>query len=201
MNPRRRLSSLPQIIPTVVLEQLRAHLGSLPTSTARMLDLLLECGMRVSNLCALPFDCLVCDSTGNWFLRYIEIKRQSERVLALAGELVTMIRAQQQAVVQEQRGAANWLFPGSKGRSFSPHTFLAQLNRLAFAKGIRDDAGNVWRFQALQFPHTAAARKIRERAHLEVIGRLLGHRSLHMTQTYPYLPEERLREDFKRFRR
>src|SRR5260370_9952194 len=52
---------LSRVIPPEVLEQLKAYLGVLPIHIRVIVILLLECGLRVSELCALPLDCLIRD--------------------------------------------------------------------------------------------------------------------------------------------
>ncbi len=116
-----REMSLP-LISQEVLEQLLAHLYSFPDQIRRMIILLLESGMHVRELCALPFDCLVQDAAGNWLLRFNELKTHNERTIQLTSSLVAVIREQQQAMEQKALAAKDPLFPNSKGRPFSQKT-------------------------------------------------------------------------------
>ena len=69
----------PRFIPETVLDQLRSHLTAFPDDLRRMVLLLLESGIRASDLCCLPNDCLVTDVYGHQYLRYRERKTKKER--------------------------------------------------------------------------------------------------------------------------
>lgn len=59
-----RLSkTLPRFIPEEVLAQLNKHLDKLPPHIMRMVIILQECGMRISELCRLSFNCLIQDAS------------------------------------------------------------------------------------------------------------------------------------------
>src|SRR5258708_5430990 len=65
--------TLPREIPEEILAQIREHLETLDTMMLRMVTILLECGLRISELCTLPFDCLVCDDKHEWYLKFSQI--------------------------------------------------------------------------------------------------------------------------------
>jgi integrase len=54
----RRPKTQPRFIPEDVLAQLNQHLDSLPSHYMRMVLVLQECGMRISELCTMSRDCL-----------------------------------------------------------------------------------------------------------------------------------------------
>lgn len=70
-------------IPEEVLEQLRTHLDTLPTTILRMVTILLECGLRIGELCVLSLDCLSCDDKHKWYLRLYQRKFSKEHVVPL----------------------------------------------------------------------------------------------------------------------
>lgn len=83
-------------IPEVVLIQLRSHLDALPTTILRMVVILLEVGMRISELCTLPLDCLICDDKHEWYLRSYQSKAHKEHIVPLVdGKVVGTIQAHQ----------------------------------------------------------------------------------------------------------
>ena len=83
-------------IPEEVLEQLRKHLEVLDTITLRMVTILLECGMRISELCSLPLDCLINDNKHHWYLRSYQMKSKQEHLIPLVNDTVVgAIQAQQ----------------------------------------------------------------------------------------------------------
>src|SRR5438128_193655 len=122
---------------TEVLSQLEAHLHKLPDTVQRMTRILTECGMRISELCSMPVDCLLRDDDGDYFLRYYQGKQRKEHVVPISREVAAIVQ-EQQATVQAQQGeaAAHWLFPGHAGRPLMRQTLPAALNRLAAGCGI-----------------------------------------------------------------
>ena len=145
---------LPRYIPQEVLDQLIFYLDSLPIQIKRIVIILLVSGMRVSELCSLPYDCLVQEAAGYWFLRYNQLKLQTDRIISVSNMAAAVIKEQQKALENEQGGNMRYLFPNSKGRPLSQQTFINILNRLAREKDIRNATGEIWRFQARQFRYT-----------------------------------------------
>jgi integrase/recombinase XerD len=151
-----------RVIPQEVLAQLKARLDSFPAHIQRMVIILVESGMRVNEVCSLPFDCLLRDEAGNWFLRYPQLKTQQEHTIPLSYRAAAAIREQQQAVKDEQSSTTHLLFPNPNGGAFSQRTFINRLNRIAYERDIRDASGTVWRFQARQFRYTVIAQMIND---------------------------------------
>lgn len=158
-----------RVIPQEVLAQLKVHLDSFPAYFQRMAIILVESGMCVNEVCSLPFDCLLQDEAGNWFLRYSQLKTQQEHTIPLLYRAAAAIREQQQAVRDEQGSVTHLLFPNPKGGAFSQRTFINKLNRIACERDIRDATGTVWRFQARQFRSTVIARMISDGVPLHLI--------------------------------
>ncbi len=181
-------TNIPHFIPQEVLAQLITHLDSLPAHIKRMVVLLLLSGIRVNKLCSLPFDCLIQDDYGIWFLRYDNLKTHVKHTIPLSPGAVAIIQEQQLALKQDHHGVADLLFLNDKGQAVSPKTFIAQLNRLAIKKDIRDATGQVWRFQAHQFRSSLAAQMIKDNVPFSVITHLLGHKQLNTTLRYFHSP-------------
>ena len=160
-----------RVLPQEVLAQLRARLDSLPIHIRRMVVVLIECGMRVNEVCALPFDCL---EQRSGLLRIGSLKLGEERTIPLSPSTALVVQEQQQALLQEQHGAMDLLFRDSKGQAISPRTLLSMLNRLAIEKDIRDATGNVWRFRALQFRDTLALRMVQQNIPFNVLQQYFG---------------------------
>ena len=127
----------------------------LPSPIERMIHLLLETGMRVREVCALPFDCLVQDSSGG-YVRYLDSKVQQEKVIPLSTEVVEMLQEQQRTIKREQSEETvhEYLFLNANGKPFSTKTFLDILNQMARERNIRDNAGKFWQFRVHQFRYT-----------------------------------------------
>lgn len=104
--------TLSREIPEEVLEQLRTHLNTLPTTILRMVTILLECGLRIGELCLLPLDCLICDDKHEWYLRLYQRKFSKEHIIPLVDEkVVEIIQAQQQEMRNRWGNTCFYLFP------------------------------------------------------------------------------------------
>jgi integrase len=188
-------------IPEEVQAQLRNHLDSLPTTTLRMVTILLECGLRIGELCALPSDCLICDDRHEWYLRFSQPKVSQEHVIPLVEEkVVGTIQAQQQEMRAKRGEDCPYLFPSPRFSHlpYKDTAFAYAINKWAVEKNIRDQSGRLWRFQSHQFRHTVSMRLINDDVPLEVISRLLGHRSLTMTQVYARIKDKKMRAELER---
>ena len=187
-----------------VLEQLRKHLDALDTSMLRMVVILLECGMRISELCTLPLECLVCDDKQYWFLRSYQMKSKQEHIIPLVDStVIKIIQAQQQTIRERWGQACPYLFPSIESHTlpFKITSFANKLNVWAVEKNIRDSTGKLHRFQSHQFRHTVAMELLNNDVPLDVISRLLGHHSLKMTQIYAKKREGKKREELERISR
>jgi integrase/recombinase XerD len=104
-----------RIIPEAVLDQLRSHLATFPDDLRRMVVLLLESGIRVSELCCLSYDCLEIHTDGHRFLRYLDRKMERGRIILLSPPAVEAIVEQQQALEGREERDSPYLFPNQKG--------------------------------------------------------------------------------------
>ncbi len=196
--------ALPREIPEEVLEQLRRHLDALPTTVLRMVVILLECGLRLSELCTLAPSCLICDDKHEWYLRSYQFKSKKEHIIPLVNQnVVATIQAQQQEI--RERFGADWpyLFPRPRDtrEPFQQSNFARAINKWAIEYDIRDRNGSLWRFQSHQFRHTVGMRLINDDVPLEVISRLFGHDSTSMTGTYARKRAEKIRQELERVQR
>jgi integrase len=191
-------------IPAEVLVQLSAHLKALPTTLLRMVAILLEVGLRISELCQLPVNCLITDDKHEWYLRFYQSKTHRELVIPLVeDEVIGAIQVQQQEIRARWGEACSYLFPSpsSPTKPYLQATFRRQLNEWALQCQITDRHQHLYHFTAHQFRHTVGMRLINEDVPLEVVSRLLGHQSLSMTQVYARVRDQKLRADLERVAR
>lgn len=201
--PKKR-KQLSREIPEEVLEQVRKHLETLDATTLRMIVILLECGMRISELCSLPLECLICDDKHEWYLRSFQIKSKREHIIPLINnKVVNVIQAQQQLIHEQWGNACSYLFPSREIYTlpFKSQVFAEKLNKWAVEKNIHDSTNKLYRFQSHQFRHTVGMRLINDNIPLDVISRLLGHSSLEATQIYAHKRATKLREELERVAR
>ncbi len=194
----------PRFVPEEVMRQLNQHLDDLPPYIKRMTLIIQEVGMRIGELCRCPFDCLMQDAQGDFFIRYYQYKMKKEHSVPISRELAAVIQEQQQAV-REDYGQMTFLFPSPsnwhKGEPIRQWSFAQKLNALAYEKDIRDDSGKLWRFQAHQFRHTVGTRMINLGVPQHIIQRYLGHESPGMTSVYAHIHDQTLKDEFAKFKR
>ena len=160
--------------------------------------------MRISELCSLPLDCLICDDKHEWYLRFYLWKVQREHVIPLVNDkVVGAIQAQQQSIRAKWGGDCPYLFPSQRSHRlpFKQTTFTDLLNRWAVKHQIKDQAGHLYRFTAHRFRHTLGMLLVDEDVPLEVVSRLLGHSSLRMTQIYARVKDKKMRAYLERVAR
>ena len=200
----RRPQPLPREIPQEVLEQLREHLDSLPTTLLRMVVILLECGLRVGELCSLSLDCLIRDDKQEWYLRLYQSKKKEEHVIPLVNEtVVAAIQAQQQEIKDLWGTQCPYLFPSIRSPQFPYKKWYVthRLNMWSVEHQIVDRSGQLYRFQSHQFRHTVGMRLINDGVPLDTISRLFNHESLSMTQRYARKRAAKVREELERVHR
>lgn len=196
----RRNKVQPRFIPQEVVVQLNEHLEALPEAFMRMVLILQECGMRISELCQMPMDCLMQDASGDWFLRYFQAKMYKEHSIPLARESVAVIQ-EQQAVTRQQWGTSmTYLFPNEEGTPTQRQTFVRALNRLAYEKNICDATGKPYHLQSHQFRHTVGTRMINNGVPQHIVQRYLGHESPTMTARYAFIHDQTMKEEYAKFR-
>ncbi len=194
----------PRFIPENVLSQLNEHLDKLPPHIMRMVMIIQECGMRISELCCLQFNCLSQDVHGDWFLLYYQFKMKKEHIIPISKEIVAVIQEQQEYVRQKRGQDCKYLFFSPKAnrgdKPIKQAQFTKALNQVAYEQQIRDSSGNLWRFQAHQFRHTVGTRMINMGVPQHIIQRYLGHESPEMTNHYAHIHDQTLKEEFAKFK-
>lgn len=199
-----------QIIPDEVLEQILANLDGLIVPYARMVMVMLETGMRVSEVCGLRYDCLRQDAEGDYWLHFWDYKLNKEHdPVPVTKELAVMLQSQQKFIRENLGDKYNYMFCGRKGGihsngSFKPtdrppfaSTFRDNLERLATEKNITYQ-GEIWHLSKThRFRHTKATELINKKVPITVIQHILGHASPEMTMHYAKLYDETVKEAWK----
>jgi integrase len=176
-----------------------ANLDRWPTRDARLITLILiRCGLRISDACTLPFDCLVHDGQGAPYLRYLNNKMKREAAVPIDDELEGDIRAQQHHVADRWPHDIPNLFPRTKAnangqRPFSPSSYRPMLKRWLQTCHVRDEHGRPVHLTPHQWRHTFACRLINRDVPQEVIRVLLDHESSQMTAHYARITDQTVR--------
>lgn len=202
---------LPKFIPETVMTQLNQHIDLLHPYVMRFFLVLQEVGMRISECCALSFDCIYPDGQGDFFIKYYQFKMKKDHVVPISKELAAVIQEQQQAVREEFGAQKDLLFPTPKmqlggkrvypraGLAWSRGTLIKNLNTLAESANILGPDGSVYHFTYHQFRHTTATRMINNGVPQHIVQRYLGHETPTMTSTYAHIMDETLKKEFAAF--
>lgn len=205
--------SLPRYIPQEVVFQLNQHIELLPPPVMRMVLVIQEVGMRISELCHLKFDCLGQDNQGDWFLSYFQSKLKKEHCVPISRELVQVIQEQQRYIRENLDDTYEYLFCariGGRARKnfgkFDPkpkpmmrESFAQFLKNLAEENNISTSSGKIWDFQTHQFRHTIGTSMINNKVPHHIVQRYLGHASPGMTSVYAQIFDETLKQEISQF--
>jgi integrase/ribosomal protein L37AE/L43A len=206
----KRPKSLPRYIPEEVMQQLNQHLWDLPEPVMRMVLVLQECGMRISELLMMKTDCLLQDKAGDWFLRYYQFKMKKEITIPISRELARLVQEQHQYIRENLNIEFDYLFTSNEGggrnggfrpspKPMSRGAFAGYLNKLAKKHNICDSLGKRWHFQSHQFRHTVGTRMINNGVPQHIIQRYLGHESPNMTAVYAHIHDQTMKEEIAKF--
>lgn len=195
----------PKYIPEDVVSQILEHIDSLPSHVAAMTKVLLECGMRISELCWLKTDCLIQDAQGDFFLRYFQYKAKKEHIVPVSKELVKVIQVQLELVKKTYGSEFEFLFPGFGNRvknnplPLSTRGYRSYLSKFSKEKDIRDSSGKLWNLHPHQFRHTVGTRMINNGVPQHMIQKFLGHGSPEMTMRYAHIHDQTLKNEISKY--
>lgn len=176
-----------------------ANLDRWPSPEGRLVTLILiQCGLRATDACTLPFDCLLHDGQGAPYLRYYNNKMRREAAVPIDTVLEDEIHAQQQRVATRWPNQHPHLFPQINGnaggqRPLSYYSYRGMLNSWLALCEVRDEHGEPVHLTPHQWRHTFACRLINRDVPQEVIRVLLDHESTQMTAQYARITDQTVR--------
>ncbi|QHO69149.1 hypothetical protein BHD05_05270 [Marisediminicola antarctica] len=170
--------------------------------------IMMQVGVRAGHTCSLPFDCLIdLNRTGSldkWALNFIDTKSKMNITVPIEPHVATAIKAQQQRALVEsaKMGLAvpELLFANSRARStrqLAPERLNIVLRQWAADLDLRDSAGQLEKITPHRFRHTFATEMLEKGVPIEVVQKLLGHRSLSSTQIYATTTDKRMRAEWE----
>lgn len=173
----------------------------------RLLTLILiRCGLRVGDACAIAFDCIVRDGDGAPYLRYTNHKMKREALVPIDEEIEQAIATQQQRILRRWPEKGRWLFPAPRmnpdGRKpLSTHSYRGQLDIWLERCDVRDEHGRPVRLTPHQWRHSFGTRLINRDVPQEVVRVLLDHASGEMTAHYARLHDTTVRRHWEKARK
>lgn len=219
--PKRKKSKIKDI-PYSVLNQLKSKLILLPKPIVLAVEIMLETGIRVSEISNLKFNCIQRDSDGDWWINVYREKLDKESRLIITKELAIKIQRQQNFIQDRLNHKFDYLFCDTKGRSwfkqypnssstkkelsyFIPiaqslhqETIRGYLHQLADDHKITDAAGEIypiWRCH--QFRHTHLTDLARKGTGIAHIMQRAGHLSPAMSMEYVHLTNDDQKKKMK----
>lgn len=205
----RRPQPLPRALTEQVMAQLEdpANLNQWADLTQRLITLILmRCGLRVTDACRLPHDCIVRDADGAPYLRYRNHKMKREALVPIDEELRQLITEQQGRVLATWCDGSPHLFPRSTAnldasRPYTSCTYRQALYRWIRRRAISDEHGRPVRLTPHQWRHTLGTRLINLDVPQEVVRRILDHDSAQMTSHYARLHDTTVRRHWEQTRK
>ena len=201
----------PRFIPESVMQQLNKNIELLEPSLMRLMIILQECGMRVSEIATMTKDCIIQDNDGDYFLRTYQSKMQKEHSIPITKETFNVIEKQLVYVNSVYGNDCNWLFPMEKinrngrrnsraGMPYKTRTIIKNLNRVAELANITGTNGELYHFTTHMFRHTVGTRMINNGVPQHIVQRFLGHDSPTMTSTYAHIMDSTMKREFAKFK-
>ncbi|HIG33765.1 MAG TPA: hypothetical protein EYQ11_02645 [Candidatus Poseidoniales archaeon] len=193
-----RSRSLPKTLGRRELARLRRAVSesedplAMPVST-----LMLDTGLRVSELCALDIDDIDKDDLS---ALVIEGKGEKDRTVLFTQNSVEVLESWEP--IRERRlrniddAGLRAMFISSRGRRINPRSIQKMMDRLADAADIPKS-----RLSPHTLRHTFATGLLERGADLVTIQRLLGHSSIATTRVYLEIGDQTLREIYHRAQR
>mgnify|MGYP001407211544 CR=1 FL=1 len=170
-----------------------------------LIELIMLTGMRASEARGLSFDPISTDSSGAPVLTYQITKTGlGLHTVPVSQRVVEIIEGQQDRGRERYGKEVPCLFPRPRGNPdgllpWSPGPLRNSLKKWLGEANVQDRKGRPVKVTLHQFRHTIGTRMVNQGLDMTIIKRMLGHKSIAMTEHYARLNDNRLREEFERF--
>jgi integrase len=196
-----RTAAIPRFIPDEVVRALNEHLDDLPEDQQRMLLVIQEVGMRGGELCEAPFDGLLRDNEGDYFLLYHQGKMRKEHHVPISRELALVVKEQQSFVRERFPGRVQrYLFLTRRGQPYKRSSLATIINTVAHRHDVRGPDGQPFWFKSHGFRHRVGTSMINNGVPQHVVQRFLGHESPQMTSVYAHIMDSTLKRAVEEYR-
>jgi integrase len=200
---------LPRAVAEHIMTQVEAaaSLDRWTSPSYRLITLVLvRCGLRITDACKIPADCVVTDADGAPYLRYYNHKMRREALVPIDEELAGQI------ILQRQRTAGRWpggtpvLFPRPQAnlpgtRPIGGGTYRNALYAWLETCDVRDEYGDPVHLTPHQWRHSLGTRLINRDVPQHVVQKILDHDSPAMTAHYARLSDKTVREHWEKARK
>lgn len=159
------------------LRRLNEHLDKLPVQIARMVFVIENIGMRISELCILKVDCIQKDTKDEYFLKYYQPKTDSWNRVPINIEIAEVIKESIKDNKEKFGNDIEYVFLQNKETPISSETFSYHLNKVSYENNILDREGKILRIKSHTFRGTVATKYANLGMSTNIIRMLLGQRS------------------------
>ncbi len=187
---KKKYKVLPKFYEDSVLTQINKNLEHLPVQIARMVFVIQNVGMRISELCNLENDCLKKDTENDDILEYFQEKTQDWNRVPIKKDIALAVKKAKEHSQEQFGKQVKYIFMQDADRPISKDTFSYHLNQLMKKYDIRDSSGNLVRIKSHHFRGTVATKYANMGMSTNVIRNLLGQRSLGAIRHYVEILEE-----------
>ncbi|MDZ7816095.1 MAG: tyrosine recombinase [Planctomycetota bacterium] len=162
-----------------------------PTRNRMILELLFDCGLRVSELTSLRLSSLKTRSRFVWVLG----KGDKERLVPLGELAFDAVMAYLDSDYKQLKSehSKDWLLLSRSGRQLDRHAVLRIVKDLGRTAGIKK------RISPHTLRHSFATELLKGGADLRSTQELLGHANIATTQIYTHVEGERMKKAHKKF--
>lgn len=171
------------------LKQINENMKELPIQISRMLFVIENVGMRISDLCALKKDCLSTDTKGEYLIRYFQVKSKRYNQVPISVEVAEVIKESIKSSELEFGVNIKYVFSQSKDNPVSTETFSYHLNQLTYKYNILDRKGDILRIESHAFRGTVATQYANLGLSINIIRMLLGQKSTGAIKHYVQMHE------------
>ena len=167
---------------------------------------MIRCGLRITDACKIPAECVVTDADGAPYLRYHNHKMRREALVPIDEELAGQIAVQRQRTAERWPGGTPVLFPRPQAnlpgtRPIGGGTYRNALYAWLETCDIRDEHGNPVHLTPHQWRHSLGTRLINRDVPQHVVQKILDHDSPQMTAHYARLSDKTVREHWEKARK
>lgn len=168
--------------------------------------ILINCGLRISDVVALTQDAVIKDKAGAPYLRYLNHKMKREAVVPIGTDLADKITEQIQRVRQNDTKGTDPLFPCLGHDIYNTghiatHEYTKALRKWAKECNITDENGAPVTVSPHRFRHTLGTRLINSDVPQEIVRQILDHDSHQMTAHYARISDTTIRRHWEAARK
>jgi integrase len=192
------IKRIPRFIPQTVFEQLKDNLYLLMPHIRNAVVIVMNVGMRASEVLTLKEDCIFYDKDGSAWIRYYMHKMHKEHHVPTSREVVDAVNSQLliAAEIPDPR-RERYLFRTRKGL-LQYQRVTSELRKLSKMVPITDPSGSIYFFSFHQFRHTVGTSMINAGVPVTSVQKYLGHESPEMTMVYAHIHDQTLKKDFEK---